>query len=168
MEEDTLIDGDTLLEGDAFTDEDTLIEEDTLMEVKSQWFGVCCSARFGGLYRTIRDYKGFLKSPLGLCNGPWAAGVLKDAGIRNGSHHGDRVGIYAYASEPYELFNPGDGWCIVTLKCWPFLTRVKGGSRGRYVLKSDQGSDSVGSLCTDCEVTAVLHMYSTLPDFLTF
>ncbi len=71
MEEDTLIDGDTLLEGDALTDEDTLIEEDTLMEVKSQWFGVCCSARFGGLYRTIRDYKGFFKSPWGSVMASW-------------------------------------------------------------------------------------------------
>ena len=99
---------------------------------------------------------------------PGSSGILKDAGMRNGSYHGDGVGIYAYASTPYELFNPGDGWCMVELKCRPFLTRVRGGSRGRYVLKSDQSSDSVGSLCTDCEVTAVLHMYSTLPDFLTF
>ena len=43
------------------------------MVVKNQCFAVCGSACFGGLYRTIRDYKGFLKSPLGLCNGPWAA-----------------------------------------------------------------------------------------------
>ena len=99
---------------------------------------------------------------------PGSSGILKDAGMRNGSYHGDGVGIYAYASPPYELFKPGDGWCMVKAKCRPFLTRVKSGSRGRYVLKSDQSSDSVGSLCIDCEVTAVLHMYSTLPDFLTF
>ena len=48
------------------------------------------------------------------------------------------------------------------------IGRVRGGSHGRYVLITDQSSDSVGSLCTDCEVTAVLHMSTTLPDFLTF
>ena len=99
---------------------------------------------------------------------PGSSGILKDAGMRNGAYHGDGVGIYAYASPPYELFKPGDGWCMVKAKCRPFLTRVKSGSRGRYVLKSDQSSDSVGSLCIDCEVIAVLHMYSTLPDFLKF
>ncbi len=99
---------------------------------------------------------------------PESSGNLKDAGMRNGAYRGNGVGIYACASPPYELFKPGDGWCMVKAKCRPFLTRVKSGSRGRYVLKSDQSSDSVGSLCIDCEVTAVLHMYSTLPDFLRF
>ena len=99
---------------------------------------------------------------------PGSSGILKDAGMRNGSHHGDGIGIYVYASPPYELFKPGDRWCILEIRCWPFLTRLKKGSRGRYVLKSEQGPDSVGSLCEDCEVKAVLHMYSTLPDFMKF
>ena len=99
---------------------------------------------------------------------PGSSGILKDTGLRNGSYHGDGVGVYAYASAPYELFTPGDGWCKVALKGRPFLARVRGDSRGRYVLKSDQSSDCGGSPCTDCEVTAVLHMYSTLPNFLTF
>ena len=99
---------------------------------------------------------------------PGSSGILKDAGMRNGSNHGDGIGIYVYASPPYELFKPGDRWCILEIRCWPFLTRLKKGSRGRYVLKSEQGPDSVGSLCEDCEVKAVLHMYSTLPDFMKF
>ena len=99
---------------------------------------------------------------------PGSSGILKDAGVRNSSNHGDGIGIYVYASPPYELFKPGDRWCILEIRCWPFLTRLKKGSRGRYVLKSEQGPDSVGSLCEDCEVKAVLHMYSTLPDFMKF
>ena len=99
---------------------------------------------------------------------PGSSGILVDAGMRNGSLHGDGVGVYTYASAPHELFNPGDGWCMVEIKCRPFLTRVNGGSRGRYVLKSDQRPGSVGSLCRDCEVTAVLLMCSTISDFLKF
>ena len=57
---------------------------------------------------------------------------------------------------------------MVELKVRPFLTHVKGGSRGRYVLKSDQSEGSVGAPCTDCEVMAVLHMYSALPEFMKF
>ena len=59
-------------------------------------------------------------------------GVLKDMGMSNGTWHGDGIGVYAYASPPYELFTPGDGYCILELKTHMALTRVKGGSKGRY------------------------------------
>jgi len=99
---------------------------------------------------------------------PGSSGILLDSGMRYGSDHGDGIGVYAYASPPYELFSLGDQWCLLELKVRPYLTRVKGGSRGRYLLKSDQSDHSIGAPCTDCEVMAMLHMYSTLPSFMKF
>ena len=99
---------------------------------------------------------------------PDSMGILADAGMRYGSRHGDGIGVYAYAAPPYELFLLGDQWCMVELKVRAFLTRVKSRSQGRYVLKSDQSDDSVGAQCTDCQVMAVLHMYSSLPEFMKF
>ena len=86
--------------------------------------------------------------------------------MRNGIMHGDGIGVYGYASEPHELFKEGDGWVFLELKVRPHLTKVKGGSRGRYVLKSDQDAASIGGPCPDCEIVALHHMYRSLPDFL--
>ena len=99
---------------------------------------------------------------------PGSAGILVDAGMRNGSPHGDGIGVYVYASPPFDLFTEGDQWCMLELKVRPCLTRVQGGSRGRYVLKSDQSTGSVGAPCPDCQVMAVLHMYKSLPNFMKF
>ena len=97
---------------------------------------------------------------------PGSSRVLADSGMRYGSKHGDGIGVYAFASPPYDRFLLGDEWCMLELKVRPALTRVKGGSRGRYVLKSDQRDDSIGAPCTDCQVMAVLHIYSSLPEFM--
>ena len=86
--------------------------------------------------------------------------------MRNGIMHGDGIGVYGYASEPHELFKEGDGWVFLELKVRPHLTKVKGGSRGRYVLKSDQDAASIGKPCPDCEIVAMHHMYRTLPELL--
>ena len=96
-------------------------------------------------------------------------GILKDGGMRYGDMHGDGIGVYCHASRPYELFSEGDGWVMLELRCHSRLTRVKGrGSRGRYVIKSDQTSQSKGAHCTDCEVVAMLHLYESLPEFMKF
>ena len=97
---------------------------------------------------------------------PGSSGIFQDGGMRYGSNHGDGIGVYVYVSPPYELFNPGDQWCMLTLRVRPYLTRVKGGSKGRYVLKSDQSAESSGATCTDCEVIAMSHMAGTLPTFM--
>ena len=95
-------------------------------------------------------------------------GILQEGGMRYGSMHGDGVGVYCHASRPYELFSEGDAWVMLELLCHPVLTKVKGGSKGRYLIKSDQSLESEGSPCTDCEVIAMLHVYKTLPDFMKF
>ena len=95
-----------------------------------------------------------------------SGGILKDGGMRYGCWHGDGIGVYCHASEPYDLFKEGDGWVMLELLCHGSLTRVKGGSRGRYVIKSDQTNQSVGARCTDCEVVAMLHLYESLPEFM--
>ena len=99
---------------------------------------------------------------------PGSNGILVDSGMRYGSRHGDGIGVYAFASPPYDRFLLGDEWCMLELKVRPALTRVKGGSRGRYVLKSDQSDESVRAPCTNCQVMALLHMYSSLLDFMKF
>jgi len=95
-----------------------------------------------------------------------SGGILNDGGMRYGCMHGDGIGVYCHASRPYELFSGGDGWVMLELRCHGNLTRVKGGSRGRYVIKSDQTSESEGAHCTDCEVVAMLHLYESLPNFM--
>ena len=95
-----------------------------------------------------------------------SCGILEDGGMHNGCTHGDGIGVYCYAIMPFELFSEGDGWVMLELRCHDRLTRVKGGSRGRYLIKSDQTSQSQGVLCTDCEVVAMLHLYEPLPDFM--
>ena len=83
--------------------------------------------------------------------------------------HGDGVGVYAYASPPYELFSIGDQWCMLELKVHPYLTGLKGGNtKGRYVMKSDQTHSSIGDECTDCEVMAMRYPYDALPQFCRF
>ena len=82
--------------------------------------------------------------------------------------HGDGIGGYCHASRPYELFCEGDGCVMLELCGHGWLTRGKGGSRGRYVMKSDQTSQSEGAYCTDCEMVAMLHLYESLPEFMKF
>ena len=93
-------------------------------------------------------------------------GILPDKGMRYGSKHADGVGVYAYASEPWELFFPGDGYAFLELRMHGHITRVKGGSKGRYVLKSDQGEASMGADGTDCEVKAMFILYASAPEFV--
>jgi len=97
-----------------------------------------------------------------------SGGILKDGGMRYGCWHGDGIGVYCHASRPYRYFSKGDGWVMLELRCHGRLTRVKGCSRGRYVIKSDQTSQSEGAHCTDCEVVAMLHLYESLPEFMKF
>lgn len=97
-----------------------------------------------------------------------SGGILKDGGMRYGCMHGDGIGVYCWASRPYELFSEGDGWVMLELRCHGSLTRVKGRTRGKYVIKSDQTSQSEGAHCTDCEVVAMLHLYESLPEFMKF
>ena len=101
-------------------------------------------------------------------NSAGSKGILKDGGMCYGCMHGDGIGVYCYASRPYELYTEGDGWVMLELRCHGSLTRVKGGSRGRYVIKSEQTSQSEGAPCTDCEVVAMLHLYKSLPEFMKF
>ena len=95
-----------------------------------------------------------------------SGGILKDGGMRYGCRHGDGIGVYSHASRPYELFTEGDGWVMLELLCRGSLTRVKGKTRGRYVIRSDQTSQSEGAHCTDCEVVAMLHLFESLPEFM--
>ena len=97
---------------------------------------------------------------------PGSAGILVDAGMRYGPYHGDGSGVYVHASPPFHSFTVGDQWCLVELKVHPHLTRSHG--RGKYVLRSNQIARSVGELCPDCQVTAILYMYVSLPLFLRF
>ena len=99
---------------------------------------------------------------------PGSDGILKGGGMCNGTWHGDGIGVYGYASPPYELLSPGDGYVILELKTHMALTRVKGGSKGRYLAKALQVGESIGTPCTDTQVMAVLHLYDSLPDFLKF
>ena len=101
-------------------------------------------------------------------NAPGSNGILNDGGMSYGCWHGDGIGVYCHASLPYELFQVGDGWCVLERFCHAHLTRVKGGSKGRYVLKSDQTLHSQGAPCIDCEVVAMLHMFCSLPFFMRF
>jgi hypothetical protein len=95
-----------------------------------------------------------------------SGGILKDGGMC--CMHGDGIGGYCHASRPYELFCEGDGCVMLELCGHGWLTRGKGGSRGRYVMKSDQTSQSKGAYCTDGEVVAMLHLYESLPEFMKF
>ena len=97
---------------------------------------------------------------------PGSLGILVDGFMRYGIVHGDGIGVYGYASEPRDLFKNGDGWVFLELKVRPHLTKIKHGSPGRYVLKSDQENSSIGGPCPDCEIVALHHMYRSLPEFL--
>jgi hypothetical protein len=97
-----------------------------------------------------------------------SGGILKDGGMCYGCKHGDGIGVYCHARAPHECFSEGDGWVMLELRCYGSVTRVKAGSRGRYVIKSDQTSQSEGAHCTDCEVVAMLHLYGSLPNFMKF
>lgn len=99
---------------------------------------------------------------------PGSSGILCDGGMRYGCDHGDGIGVYCHASRPDALFLEHDGRCFLELRCHRSLTKVEGGSRGRYVLKSDQTTQSKGALCTDCQVVAMFHLYGSLPEFMKF
>ena len=97
-----------------------------------------------------------------------SCGILRDEGMRNGSTHGDGVGVYAYACQPWELFSPGDGFVFLELRMYGCLTKVQSGSKGRYVLKSDQSEASHGALCPDCEVKAMFILHESAPEFVKY
>jgi len=105
-----------------------------------------------------------LVSPHPRC--PGSNGVLQDGRMRHGIQHGDGIGVYFHASPPWSLYTVGDGWCMLELRVRPFLCRVKGGSRGRYLLKSNQSVESCGTECPDIQVVGLWHMYRTLPEFV--
>ena len=95
-----------------------------------------------------------------------SGGILIDGGMRYGCKHGDGIGVYCCASEPCDCFKEGDGWVMLELRCHAYLTRVKKGSRGRYLIKSDQTPSSASTHCIDCEVVSIYHLYESLPDFM--
>lgn len=92
-------------------------------------------------------------------------GVLHDGGLSHGTWHGDGIGVYAYSYFPERWCSAGDGWCILELRSLPHWTRVAGGTRGRYVMKSEQKDDARGTPCHLIEVVALWHMYRTTPNF---
>jgi hypothetical protein len=101
-------------------------------------------------------------------NSEGSSGILRDGGMRYGCRHGDGIGVYCHASRPHSVFSEGDGWVMLELRCHRYLTKVKQGSKGRYVLKSDQTDQSLNAHCTDCEVVAMLHLYEHMPEFMKF
>ena len=89
--------------------------------------------------------------------------------MSNGSYHGDGVGVYCFASPPWDHYSPNDGWCMLELKVAPYLKKLKTGSQGRYVMKTVQDNEAYyGTPCPDCEVKAMLHRKDSLPSFLRY
>ena len=68
--------------------------------------------------------------------------------------------------EPWELFSLGDGYAFLELRMHGNITKLKGGSPGRYVLMSDQRQASMGADCPDCEVKAMFIVYASAPEFV--
>ena len=92
--------------------------------------------------------------------------MRKYESVRNGTDHTDGIGVYAYARKPWEWFSVNDGLVMLELRMNCGLTRCKGKSRGKYVLKSDQSEDSIGKECGDCQVTAMYVMWHSAPGFV--
>ena len=93
-------------------------------------------------------------------------GIFNDAGMSYGVSHGDGIGVYMHARQPFELFTVHDGWVMLELKVHPYRTAVKHGSKGRYLIKSDQSLSSIGQPCYDVEVMSLWSIYAALPEFL--
>ena len=89
-------------------------------------------------------------------------GILRDGFLRHGMPHSDGIGVYSYAAWPFELFNPNDNWALLELKMAPHMTRVKGGSKGRYVLRSGPG-EGPWSPCFNVEIKYLWVLSASVP-----
>ena len=101
----------------------------------------------------------------GHSKAPGSKGVLIDGCMRNGIRHGDGIGVYAYSYFPDFWCKPGQGDCVLELRAEPYLTSLKSGTAGRYVMKAQQKTDdSIGSECHLIEVIALWLIYSDVPN----
>ena len=96
---------------------------------------------------------------------PGSNGVLVDGFMRNGSHHGDGIGIYTHSGFPDWYVKPGDGYCVLELRAAPYLTRLGHGAGGRYIVKAPQIGTAMGSHCPLVQVVAVWFRPGSVPGF---
>ena len=89
-------------------------------------------------------------------------GILRDGFLRHGLPHGDGTGVYSFSYFPHELFAPGDNWALLELKMAPHLIGLKQGSKGRYVLKCEQGEGPL-SPCFNCEIRKLWMLREAVP-----
>ena len=89
---------------------------------------------------------------------PGSNGVLIDAYLRYGRHHGDGCGIYAHSSHPEALFREGDGWALLELEVPPYLKLIGTGrsKNGRYILRAPP--DAAEGACCDIVTLRALHL----------
>ena len=96
---------------------------------------------------------------------PGSNGVLVDGYMRHGSRHGDGIGVYTHSGFPEDYVKPGDGYCVLELRAAPYLTRLKDGARGRYIVRAPQIPTAMGSHCPLVQVDAVWFRPGSVPDF---
>ena len=92
---------------------------------------------------------------------PGSTGILKDGGMHYGIQHGDGIGVYMYSYFPAFMHD-----CVVELEVLPYLTTLEGGSKGRYVMKSNQDESSIGAPCNTVLVRAFYTRYDVTPNWL--
>ena len=79
----------------------------------------------------------------GPCQPTWRPeygnGILIDKFMRYGvCTHQNCTGVNVYAYFPSQWFSSGDEWCVVTLECLPYMTKLKGGAKGRYCIRGKE------------------------------
>ena len=94
--------------------------------------------------------------------GPDSRGMLTEGGLRHGMQHGDGCGVYCYAYWPESLFTAGDGYALLEVESLPYLTRVKHGAGGRYVIKRSP-YEGIWSPCHNVTVVALWFLKSVIP-----
>ena len=130
----------------------------TFVEVDSGKFMRANSdGTFTGYHMTKVEY---------LVGGVFGDGIFVNGGMNYGDDHRDGIGVYMYVYPPFELFNHGDGGVLLEINVHGCLKRVKHGSRGRYLVRSNQVASTVGSPCLDVEVVAMWSLHDSLPKFL--
>ena len=71
--------------------------------------------------------------------------MLNDRGLRFGELHGDGCGVYLYSYPCHDRFTEFDPWVLLEVNVVGHLTKLRTGSRGRYILKAPKGAYTVAA-----------------------